>query len=87
MSVLTILHLPIHPHEGSSITCCARPSRHWASPRESAEFPTDVKEVVTLLVKSRQSISKAVGRRFTTAMDSVSLAFKRRMQGHSSARF
>jgi hypothetical protein len=28
--------------------------RHWASPRESAEFPTSVKGVVTLLVNSKK---------------------------------
>jgi hypothetical protein len=28
-------------------------AQHWASPRESGQFPTSVKEVVTLLVKSK----------------------------------
>jgi hypothetical protein len=28
-------------------------SQHWASPRESVEFPTDVKGVVTLLGNSK----------------------------------
>ena len=32
-------------------------SRHWASLRESAEFPTSVKEVVTLLGNSVEGSS------------------------------
>jgi hypothetical protein len=62
-------------------------SRHWASLRESAEFPTSVKEVVTLLVNVRQSIFNAMGGRVTGAMASVSLALKRPMQYRCSARF
>ena len=43
-------------------------SRHWASLRASAEFPTSVKEVVTLLVNSRRSISHAMRMRFIRGM-------------------
>jgi hypothetical protein len=48
---------------------------------EPAQFPTGVKEVVTLLAKSRRSIFNAMGVRFSRAIDSVLLAFKRCMQG------
>jgi hypothetical protein len=41
----------------------------------------------TLLVKSRWSISNAIGARSTRRMSLVSLTFKRRMQDHVSARF
>jgi hypothetical protein len=57
------------------------------SPRESAEFPTGVKEVVTLLVNARQSISTTTGMRFTRGMASVALIFNRRMYARFSARF
>jgi hypothetical protein len=39
-------------------------SRHWANLRESAEFPTNVKEVVTLLCKPSQAISNRLCRNF-----------------------
>jgi hypothetical protein len=39
---------------------------------ESAELPTEVKEVLTLLGKSRQSISNAMGVRFIRGIASVS---------------
>jgi hypothetical protein len=39
----------------------------------------------TLLIKSRQSISNAIGARFTRGMTLVSLAFKRRIQDRFSA--
>ncbi len=54
---------------------------------ESAEFPTDVKEVLTLLVKSRWLISNAKGVRVTRDMGSVSLAFERCVSARFSARF
>ena len=41
-------------------------------------------EGVTLLVKSRRSISRAIGVRVTKSMCSMSLAFNRRMQDHCS---
>jgi hypothetical protein len=43
---------------------------------ESAEFPIEVKEVLTLLVKSRWSISNAIGVSVTGERYSISLAFK-----------
>jgi hypothetical protein len=49
-------------------------------PGESAEFPTSVKEVVTLSGKSRRSILNTMGERFTRGMCSISLAFKRHRQ-------
>jgi hypothetical protein len=54
---------------------------------ESAEFPTSVKEVVTLLVKSRWSISTAIEVSFNRGMYAVSLAFQRRMQDPFPALF
>ena len=53
----------------------------------SAEFPTTVKEVVTLLVKSRQSGSNAMGVRVTRGTASIFLAFNPRMQDRFSAHF
>jgi hypothetical protein len=41
----------------------------------------------TLLVNAQQSISNAIGIRFTRGMASVALAFKRRMYARFSARF
>jgi hypothetical protein len=46
---------------------------------ESAEFPTSVKEVMTLLVNVRQSISNVMGVRFARGIGSVWLAFKQRI--------
>jgi hypothetical protein len=54
-------------------------SRHWTSLRESAEFPTSVKGVVTLLGKSRWAISNARRVRVSRGMSAVLRAFKRRM--------
>lgn len=55
------------------------PSTMAVSPCESAEFPTSVKEVLTLLVKSRRPISNTVGGRFIRGMATVFSASKRRM--------
>jgi hypothetical protein len=52
---------------------------------ESAEFPTSVKEVVTLLVNAQWSTSNAMGLGFTRGMASVASTFKRRMQDYFSA--
>ena len=62
-------------------------SRHSANFRESAEFPTGVKEALTLLGKSRRPIYNPIGVSFTRGIASVSLVFKRRMQDSFSARF
>jgi hypothetical protein len=56
-------------------------SRHRASSRESVEFPTDVKEVVTLLGNSREAISSTRRVSVTSGMYAISRAFKRHMQG------
>jgi len=53
----------------------------------SASFPTRVKDVVTLLVKSRWPISNAKDVRVTRDMGSVSLAFERCGSARFSARF
>ena len=44
---------------------------------ESGEFPTDVREVVTLLGKSRGAISNAMGVSVAKGVDALSLAFTR----------
>jgi hypothetical protein len=54
-------------------------SRHWANLRESAQFPTSVKEVVTLLVKSRRSISNPMEVRISRGMYLVPLTSERRI--------
>jgi hypothetical protein len=53
----------------------------------SASFRTDVNKILTLLGKSRRSISKAIGVGFTKGMDSISLAPKCHVQARFSARF
>jgi hypothetical protein len=54
---------------------------------EAASFPTDVKGVLALLVKSRQSVSNAMGVRITRGMARISLAFNRCMQDRLSKSF
>jgi hypothetical protein len=49
---------------------------HQKGSGESAEFPTGVKEVLTLLVKSQRSISNAAGVGLTNGMYPISLPFK-----------
>jgi hypothetical protein len=44
---------------------------------QSSSFRTGVKEIVTLLGKSRRSISSTMAVHVTRDMDSVSLAFER----------
>ena len=53
----------------------------------SAELPTEVKEVLTLLVMSRWPISNVKGVPVTRDMGSVSLAFERCVTARFSARF
>ncbi len=53
--------------------------------RGSASYHTGVEGSVTLLAKSRQSISNAMGAPFTKGLVSVSPVFKRRMQDCFSA--
>ena len=53
--------------------------------RGSASYHTGVEDSVTLLAKSRQSLSNAMGARFTKGLVSVSRVFKRRMQDCFSA--
>jgi hypothetical protein len=36
-------------------------SPHWASPCKSAEFPTDLKRVVTLLINSLRALADVIG--------------------------
>jgi hypothetical protein len=86
--------LSFHDHLSSKGTRGHRPPRTtptWTSgkrssrgrrdlaTRESAEFPTGVKEVLTLLGKSRRPISNAVGARFTRGMATVFLGSKHRI--------
>ena len=49
-----------------------------------ARLGTEVKEVLTLLVKARQSISNTMGIRFARGMASVALTFKHRMYARFS---
>ena len=51
------------------------------------ETVAGTKEDVTLLVKSRRSISNVMGESFTGGMYPIALAFKRCMQEHFAARF
>ena len=65
-----------------TVACGARSVsvlRETVGLRESAEIPTGVKEVLTLLVKSRWSISTAIEVSFNRGMYAVSLAFQRHM--------
>jgi hypothetical protein len=55
--------------------------------REPAELPTKVKEVVTLLVKSRWSIFNDLGLRVSRGISTVLLVFKCRIQDRFSERF
>jgi hypothetical protein len=61
-----------------------RCSRRWI---RSASVRTEVKDVLTLLVKSRQSISHAMGVRFARGISAVSLAFTRRIRDRFAARY
>jgi hypothetical protein len=54
---------------------------------EPTSFCTSVKGILTLLVKSRQSISNAMGMRVTSGMYVILWAFKRSMQDRLSTRF
>jgi hypothetical protein len=69
-------------------TACARPCRRATCFSASVWNGrlTNRYQQLTLLVKARQSISNAVGIRFTRGMASAALAFKRRMYAHFSAR-
>jgi hypothetical protein len=69
---------------GHSTQSTARRSCHGI---RSASFRAGVKDVVTLLVKSRWSINNALGVGVTRGMYSISLAFKRYMQDCFSGRF
>ena len=62
-------------------------ARRWASPRESAEFPTEVKNVLTLLVNAQQAIPNAIGVHVIRGIVSAALASNRRMYARFAARF
>jgi hypothetical protein len=65
----------------------ARIHHERTHPVQSASFGTGVKEIVTLLVKSRCSISNVMGVSVTKEMYPLSLAFKRCMHDRFCARF
>jgi hypothetical protein len=54
--------------------------------RESGQFPTRVKEVLTLLVKSWRSIFNAIKGRVAKGIYSIFLTSRRHMQARVSAR-
>jgi hypothetical protein len=61
--------------------------RRYVNPVRLAKLPTGVNKSVTLLGKSRQSISNAMGVRVTTGMDAVYLTLTRRLRDRFSVLF
>jgi hypothetical protein len=70
---------------GDELFTIARNPSCYAADLKLPLLRSGVKELLTLLVKSRQSISKVMEVRFTSGISSASLTFKHRLHAPLSA--